>query len=180
KFPADPAPGLLMLGSIIDHGGSLSVQFPYVLLGSLAKIDLSGKFIPNSNFGYAAGASQSGTLVGGGTVSFDTSSADTAGNNLFGAVIAESGALIDVSGAAAEITGRVGPKNQPNAGVFSHVASWSDGGTVGFNTRTLLWDGTFKADAGAPQGNRGTLIVGGNGIALGQRPEDQNGYLSGG
>ena len=59
--------GLMMLGSIVDHGGALTVQAPYVWLGSQADIDLSGTFIANSTFGQTSGVSQSGTLLAGGT-----------------------------------------------------------------------------------------------------------------
>jgi filamentous hemagglutinin family protein len=161
---------MLMLGSITDHGGSLNVQMPYVWLGSQAHLDFSGTFVPNAVFGFAGGATQNGRLLPGGTVTFNTSMADNSNPNINtqGFVIAENGSSIDVSGAAATIVGRNGPANEPQAGVLTSVPSWSDGGTVSVNTGTFLFDGTFKADAGAPQGNRGTLWLGGSTVALQQ------------
>lgn len=170
KLVADDASGSVrILGSIVDHGGAVTVQAASVRLGAGATIDLSGQLISNSTFGQVSGASQSGTLLQGGSVAFDTSIAGPDSNGVLGSVIAEQGASIDVSGATADITGRVGVKYAPSGRtVTSLVPSWSDAGTVSINTGTFLWDGTFKAEAGAPQGNRGTLILGGNAVVLQQ------------
>jgi filamentous hemagglutinin family protein len=157
--------GLLMRGAIVDHGGSLVVQAPYVWLGSGANLNFSGTFIANSTFSQTAGASQSGYLLSGGTVVFDGAAPIGTGAPT-GFVIAETGATIDVSGASADIRVRTGPQGRPDAGVFADVPSWSDGGTIAFNTGSFLWDGSFRAEAGAPQGNRGTFLLGGGKVAI--------------
>ena len=157
--------GLLMLGAITDHGGSLSVQSPYIWLGSGADFDFSGIYIANSKFGYSAGSSESGYLLPGGSVTFDNTIVGGSGA-VSGFVVGESGANINVSGVSADIVSRIGPANAPYLGTFTDVPSWSDGGTIAFNTGSLLWAGSFEAAAGAPQGNNGTFMLGGNAVAV--------------
>lgn len=164
--------GVSIRGSIVDHGGTVAVSGPAVWLGSQASIDVSGTFVRSSTFDQYKGSLVSGKLLAGGAVSFDTTIAgidSTAG--VRGFVVAERGASIDVSGAAADISGRTYNTTLGAAG--APVASWSDAGTVSFNTGSLLYDGQFRAEAGAAQGNRGTLWLGGSNMTLIQ----QNGSL---
>ena len=160
-----------ILGSIVDHGGTLTVTAPYIQIGqpnalqSQSIIDLSGIFIANSSFGLSGGASQSGTLDPGGSASFDSSA--TAG----GYVVVGSDASINISGASADIIGRVAPKNAPASRLAANdvvVPSWSDAGTLSFNTTNFLWEGRINAEAGADQGNGGTLSLSGGNVTLQQ------------
>src|SRR6201999_1776201 len=103
---------------------------------SQAHIDLSGTFIANSSFNQTFGIAQSGTVLPGGTISFDTSIGMTGSGDLPGFVIAESGASIDVSGAGATIIGR----STGRGGLaLTPVPSWSDAGTVSVNAGDFLW-----------------------------------------
>src|SRR5262249_37603718 len=61
------AQSVLLRGSIIDHGGTVSVNAAQAWLGSQSLIDLSGVFIPSSRFGQPGGPPISGTLLQGGT-----------------------------------------------------------------------------------------------------------------
>lgn len=164
--------GVSIRGSIVDHGGTVAVSGPAVWLGPQASIDVSGTFVPSSTFDEYKGSLVSGRLWAGGSVSFDTTIAGIdSTSGVRGFVVAERGASIDVSGAAADIAGRT---YNNNAGqVDQLVSSWSDAGTVSFNTGSLLYDGQFRAEAGAAQGNRGTLWLGGSNMTLIQ----QNGSL---
>lgn len=162
----DQTSSAVLLGSITDHGGSLSVASGFIWLGSSADLDFSGTFIANSNFGQALGVAQSGTLLPGGSVSFDTSAGQAvSGSQTPGFVIGETGAVIDVSGAGGVVIGQT-----RHAGLTSDnaVSSWSDAGTVSINAGGFFWDGTFKADAGGPLGNGGTLVLGGTNLVLAQ------------
>lgn len=153
---------LQILGSIIDHGGTVVAEAPTVHFGAAALVDLSGFLISSSSFGLGQPALQSGTLLAGGTITIDTTA--TGGSSVTGAVTADAGAVIDVSGAAATIQGYTNTDTTSRQ-VIS-VASWSDAGTVNITTGSMAWNGTFRADAGAAQGNRGTLNLGGNTISL--------------
>lgn len=168
----DGTGGVSIRGSIVDHGGTVAVSARAVWLGPQASIDVSGTFVKSTTFDDYKGSLVSGKLWAGGSVSFDTTIAgiDTT-SGVRGFVVAERGASIDVSGAAADIAGRT---YNNNAGqVDQLVSSWSDAGTVSFNTGSLLYDGQFRAEAGAAQGNRGTLWLGGSNMTLIQ----QNGSL---
>jgi filamentous hemagglutinin family protein len=173
-----PAASTLILGSITDHSGQVSIDSSLIWLGSQAHIDLSGTFIANSFFGQTKGVAQNGTLLPGGTISFENASVDangTVGTSITGFVIAQNGASVDVSGVTGTLIGQngLGP-----AADSAQVPSWSDAGTISFDTGTLLWDGTFKADAGAPQGNRGTLILGGSTVVLQQSNANVSGLVA--
>ncbi|MDR3468735.1 MAG: filamentous hemagglutinin family protein [Xanthobacteraceae bacterium] len=159
------ASSLQVSGSITDHGGTVIMEAYSVQLGAGSVIDLSGTFIPSSTFGTFGTALQSGTLLAGGTLTIDTTKpgGEASGSAISGSVTAAAGAVVDVSGAAATIEGY--DTTTPVRETIS-VASWSDAGTVNINTGSLNWNGKFKAEAGGPQGNRGTLNLGGNTISL--------------
>jgi filamentous hemagglutinin family protein len=161
----NPASNLQVSGSITDHGGTVVMEAYSVQLGASSVIDLSGTFIPSSTFGTFGTALQSGTLLAGGTLTIDATKpgGEAAGSAITGSVTATSGAVVDVSGAAATIEGY--DTTTPVRETVS-VASWSDAGTVNINTGSFVWNGTFRAEAGGPQGNRGTLNLGGNTISL--------------
>jgi filamentous hemagglutinin family protein len=158
------ADNVLLLGTIVNHGGSVSVNAQKTWLGPDALIDLSGTFVANSRFGLPNGPSVSGTLLAGGTFTVEgavPNSAPTANPDVAGSyVVAEDGAVVDVSGATASIQVRT-------RRVTSSVASWSDAGTVSVNAAAFVWGGMFRADADA-RANRGTIILGGGPVALTQ------------
>ena len=176
------AENVLVRGAIINHGGTVLVHAYKVWLGAEALIDLSGTYIANSRFGLADGPLVSGTVVGGGR--FVTEGAQglaesgeptdkvnaAAGSTNY--VVAESGAVVDVSG----YSGTVAVIDPTRRG-RNHVATttedwWSDAGTVSINTATFLWAGTFKANATDPRANGGTLILGGSAVTLQQDATD--------
>ncbi|NVO13582.1 MAG: filamentous hemagglutinin family protein [Rhodoplanes sp.] len=154
----DPGVSSLLLGKIVSHGGQVSVNAKHVWLGSQALIDVSGTFVANSTFGQVGGATVNGKLLAGGNVTLasDPGNSTTSYNSY---VVGQSGANIDVSGASATLRG---------IGAAEPVDAWSDGGTLTIAAMTLLWDGRFAAKAGAPQGNDGTLIIGGGQVYLAQ------------
>jgi filamentous hemagglutinin family protein len=153
----------LLLGSIVSHGGSVNVFGQQIWLGSNASIDVSGTFVPNSTFNQKGSYPVSGTLLKGGNVTLGGNVAlvvPSTGINNSGVgidLIGQSGASINLSGAQASLQG---------AGSAAAVDSWSDGGTLTILMSTVLWDGSFVATAGAPQGNNGTLIIGGGAVYL--------------
>jgi filamentous hemagglutinin family protein len=150
----------LLLGQIGSHGGIVNVTANHIWLGPNALIDVSGTLLPSSTFEQIGGASVSGTLLAGGSVTLDASLSTQNASEFSDYLVGQSGATINVSGAGATLQG-IGSNSGP-------VESWSDGGTVSITTPVLLWDGTFLAKAGAPLGNDGTLIVGGGQVYLSQ------------
>ncbi len=163
---ANAAQDVLLLGTIIDHGGAVTINSSNTWLGPQALVDLSGTLIANSRFGDPGGPATSGTLLSGGTFTIDSaSSASTIDNpGLASSVIAQSGAVLDVSGAAATIQA-LNTNTQSSAATVA-VPSWSDAGTVRINTGAFLWGGEFRASAVDARANGGTLMLGGSTIAL--------------
>lgn len=163
-----PLPSALLLGSIVDPGGSLNVVAQNIWLGQQADIDLAGTFVPNALYAQSASYAVSGTLLAGGSVSFDTNAnAEQSGSvssDAAGFVVGLAGATIDVSGASGAIATTLDRgASQP---------AWSDGGSVTINTGTFLWNGTFKAAAGNAQGNNGTIAIGGSQVLVVQNETD--------
>ena len=151
----------LLLGSITNHGGSFTDAATQIWFGPTAKIDMSGVFTPNSTFGQAGGARQSGKLYAGGTVT------------LQGNVIGQAGASIDLSGAAATLAymGLSAARSGPATAVDTAVDSWSDAGTLNIVATRFLWDGTFTAKP-AGLGNGGTLNFVAGALSLQQKVDD--------
>ncbi|MFD2183682.1 filamentous haemagglutinin family protein [Rhodoplanes azumiensis] len=163
------AVNVLILGEIENHGGTVAINAERTWFGATAKIDLSGVFVERSDFGLPGGPTMSGTVLAGGTLAIEaarttdlqptaTSGATTETKlDLSGTyVVAEAGAVVDVSGATGTIV-VPGTVSEPNA-VFQ---AWSDAGTVRVNAGAFVWGGSFVADAD-PRANRGTLILGGS------------------
>src|SRR5262249_2983853 len=165
-----------LLGSIVDHGGTVAINAVQTLLGPQASIDLSGTFIPSSRFVERGGSLTSGTLLPGGTfavealqpldlqafqsngVSFSTDPS-LAGSS----VLAATGAIVDVSGSAGFIE-TFGGRRDPIASEWS----WSDAGTVSVDAGAFMWGGTLKAAGGDPRASNGTIILGGSNVWLTQ------------
>lgn len=186
-----PPTSVQLLGSIIDHGGSVFINATTTQLGSQALVDLSGTFVASSTFGWQQGGSlTSGTYLPGGTFTVEAGTYTTTqeGNSNTGTafsysaylqpssssyLVADRGALVDVSGAAGAIQ-VAGPH-----GTNSSMWSWSDAGTVSADVAGFAWGGGFAAAGGRytgadgktyadPRANNGTIILGGASINLSQ------------
>ncbi|TKW80392.1 MAG: filamentous hemagglutinin N-terminal domain-containing protein, partial [Bradyrhizobium icense] len=159
------AANVLLLGSILDHSGTVTVNASHIWLGSQAKIDLSGTAIANSLFGLRNATGLSATFTAGGTLVLDAAaSSSTTTPSLTGSfVVAEAGAVVDVSG----YSGTVALKNA--AGSVTTMDAWSDAGTVAINSGAFVWGGAFVGLGGRspvsgeadPRANGGTLMLGG-------------------
>jgi filamentous hemagglutinin family protein len=185
-----PATNVLLRGSIVDHGGSVSINAVKTWFDSWtaqqARIDLSGMFIANSLFGQPGGPTTSGTVISGGTLSIEAGALTSvgSGNSLAyyyapppsGHVVAESGLQVDVSGYAGVVQIAAG------RGPTSSTSVWSDAGTVSVDVVGLAWGGSFAATGGrlsdgtamlaadgrTPVANNGTIILGGGHVSLQQ------------
>lgn len=180
-----------LLGTIVDHGGSIFINSRSTHLSSDAKIDLSGTFVADPLFGAVNGPVTSGKYIAGGSFAVEggaitqvTTYIDPTDANknkshfVYGAptgtsLTADAGAVVDVSGAAGKIkvaNGRAAPSEQD---------SWSDAGTVSADVGGFDWRGSFAAAGGRtvagdggvrsdPRANGGTILLGGGNITLGQ------------
>ncbi len=163
-----------MLGSIIAPGGSISLSADdgagtvfggplnstftspnkSVWVGANAVLDVAGTTLinPFATIGTVL-VPDMGKVLPGGTISISDNS---------GYVVVQSGAVLDVSGTSAEL-------NQPQAVAATGLVRgqpyapqpvWSNAGSITLGTfGGLFFDGTFKAQAGAPQGQGGTLTI---------------------
>ncbi|HWM46427.1 MAG TPA: filamentous hemagglutinin family protein [Xanthobacteraceae bacterium] len=180
----DVAAGNVVLrGTIVDHGGRVVVNAQATRLGSQALVDLSGTVVSESRFGIPGGPVVGDHIVSGGTFIVDAAGlVNVPGTDEYVAdhapagsyVVAEDGALVDVSGAAGVVRAASGDKRGADA-----VWSWSDGGTVQVNAAGFAWGGTFAAGGGRYVGAdgrtrrdaraaNGTLILGGGNVSIGQ------------
>ncbi len=100
----------------------------------------------------------SGDLLAGGSIEIGDTEIDTASGRRFGAsayIVAEQGALFDVSGVSA------GTLRMRTAGLNAPAAEMaSAGGSIDIHTRDgLLFDGTLRGAAGGANANGGSLSV---------------------
>lgn len=177
---------VLIRGSVIDHAGTVTVNAQKTWLGSQAKVDVSGTFVANSNYGMPNGAKTSGTVLGGGAFIVEASKpvevAAQAGTYVSDVVppgsyvVAETGAVVDVSGYATTI------QAVNSTGKSASSQSWSDAGSVQIDAAGFVWGGTFKAlggrradgtqvlaaDGKTPVANGGTIVLGGGAMLLQQ------------
>ncbi len=167
----------LILGDISTPGGAINVMQAIgsntgqaqagnveVWLGSQSKLDVSGAAIVDTR----QSLFRAGQVIAGGTVTvnlYDTQSA----------LVAQPGALIDVSGASANFD-----ILQPGSGgvplATTHRAPtkvWSDAGSIALYAPTLLFDGTYRAQPGDPRGNGGSLTL----ATIGLKPDKTNSEL---
>lgn len=182
-----PAQKVELLGSIVDHGGTVFVHALKTHLGEKAVVDLSGTFVANSTFGLPNGARTSGSYVAGGTFSVEAGLASPTslggGNYAYKAptdlnyLVSDAGAKVDISGAAGfvQVAGA--------RGATSSLWSWSDAGTVNVDVSRFAWGGSFAAAGGRyvaadgttqadARANGGTLRLGGGAISLRQDTTD--------
>jgi len=171
------AQSVLLLGQIVDHGGAVSVYSQQTWLGPNALIDLSGTVIANSSFGNTGITNGvSATLLSGGTFTVEafpqtSIAADSTGTLTGTYLVAQQGAVVDVSGISATIQA----KDATGRGA-SPVSMWSDAGTVSVDVGAFVWGGTFTAVGGRspvtgqgnPSANGGTLMLGGSNVTLQQ------------
>lgn len=177
---------VLIRGSVIDHAGSVTVNAQKTWLGSQAKVDVSGTFVANSNYGTPNGAKTSGTVLGGGAFIVEASKpvevAAQAGTYVSdivpagSSVVAEAGAVVDVSGYATTT------ESLNSKGKSASSQSWSDAGSVQIDAAGFVWGGTFRAlggrladgtqvlgaDGRTPVAGGGTIILGGGAMLLQQ------------
>ncbi|MCS3931638.1 filamentous hemagglutinin family protein [Bradyrhizobium elkanii] len=186
-----------LLGTIVDHGGSIFINSLATHLSSDAKIDLSGTFVANSLFGTVNGPRTSGSYIAGGTFAVEggaiitvntyTDPTDTNKNKFYFAygapgsagtpqqsdLVADAGAVVDVSGAAGNI------QVAGARGATTSQWSWSDAGTVSADVSGFSWGGSFAAAGGRyvagdgtvhadARANGGTILLGGGNIFLQQ------------
>lgn len=201
--PLDPtreqaAQNVLLRGSIIDHGGTVVVNAQKTWLASQAKVDVSGTFVANSRFGQPKGQLVSGTVLAGGTFTIEAAAPNVQAGTLANTytpgavpsgtyVVAEQGAVVDVSGYATSI------QAQDGHGGAVTVQSWSDAGTVKVDAAAFVWGGTFEAKGGrsadgtqvmsadgkTPLANGGTLMLGGGAMLLQQDSANVTAALAG-
>jgi filamentous hemagglutinin family protein len=171
-------------GTIIDHGGSVFINSAATHLSSDAKVDLSGTFVANSLFGTANGPATSGTYIAGGTFTVEAGQLALVQNQTYYAYSAPSGYLVADAGALVDVSGAAGNIQVANArGVTSSVWSWSDAGTVSADVTGFAWGGSFAAAGGRyvagdgsvksdSRANGGTVLLGGGGMLLRQDTSD--------
>ncbi|MGJ4996983.1 filamentous hemagglutinin family protein [Bradyrhizobium sp. HKCCYLS3077] len=194
-----PAKSVELRGTIVNNGGSVFVNALKTYLSGEARIDLSGTFVANSGFGLTGGPLVGGSYTTGGTFTVEAGEYKTtsvgsaaAGNqytiNAYAApvgvnyLVADAGALVDVSGAA----GNIGVGSGRGS---TSVWSWSDAGTVNVDTSGFAWGGSFAAAGGRFVGadgqlraetraNNGTIVLGGGAIVLSQDVTESLGALA--
>lgn len=190
-----PAQSVELRGTIIDHGGSVFINSLATHLSSDAKIDLSGTFVANSLFGTVNGPRTSGSYIAGGTFAVEGGTITTvytykdptgdsskdkfyftygpAGTPQPSYLVADAGAVVDVSGAAGNI------QVAGARGATTSQWSWSDAGTVSADVSGFSWGGSFAAVGGRyvaadgslqseSRANGGTILLGGGNIFLQQ------------
>lgn len=180
-----PAASVELLGFIVDHGGTVFINALTTHLSSDAKIDLSGTFVANSQFGTVNGPRTSGSYIAGGTFAVEAGTINQNQTQTSYAyslpdaahfpnyLVADAGALVDVSGAAGNI--RVAGAR----GATTSQWSWSDAGTVSADVSGFSWGGSFAAAGGRyvagdgtvhadSRANGGTILLGGGNITLQQ------------
>ncbi|WFU84465.1 filamentous hemagglutinin family protein [Bradyrhizobium sp. CIAT3101] len=163
------AANVLLRGSIIDHSGTVSVNAALTWLDQNALIDLSGILQTNALFGSRGGPAVSGTVLAGGNLIVEAADPSVKGTNpnLSGtALVAMTGAKVDVSGAAGTL--QVANSGSTRPSTFTLMSSWSDAGSVSIDVGAFAWGGTFVARAIDPRAQGGTLMLGGGAISLRQ------------
>lgn len=199
----DPTPAreraaqtVLIRGSVIDHAGTVTVNAQKTWLGSEAKIDVSGTYVANSYYGAPKGARTSGTVLGGGAFIVEasnpvqvTAQAGTYVSDIVpsgSSVVAETGAVVDVSGYATTT------ESLNSKGKSVSAPSWSDAGSVQIDAAGFVWGGTFEAlggrladgtqvlgaDGRTPVANGGTIVLGGGAMLLQQDSTNVTAALS--
>ncbi|WP_448044311.1 filamentous haemagglutinin family protein [Bradyrhizobium liaoningense] len=161
----------IVLGSITAHGGSIDVTQGYALptgavitdglpqyvwIGERAVLDVSGTFVRDPKVSSYA----TGTAHAGGSISL--------GGSL---IIAEQGALFDISGASGTVEVPAVGTSANNPRVLTRKV-WSNGGSLTLSPGTAspstgqygttYFAGTIKAAGGAPEAAGGTLNVSSN------------------
>ncbi|HKY19223.1 MAG TPA: filamentous hemagglutinin family protein [Rhizomicrobium sp.] len=177
-----------ILGSISAPGGSIAltaVNDATLWLGASSRLDVSGIALTDSR----QTLFRSGTVLAGGSVTINATTATAA-------VIGLQGALIDVSGSTGEFD--LLADAAPTIGGQQRIATavWSDAGSITMKASSLLYDGAFQAQPGAAGANGGSLTIashvttgvgletisvrqGGDSVPVGLSPTDPLGALAG-
>ena len=148
---SDTNPGSLILGTYgFDSTGS-------IWLGAASKLDVSGTVLINPDAAPVAtnsgvGIPLNGKVLPGGSVTL-------LATNTY--LVAEAGALIDVSGASGTLEI---PQPSAGAGLSTHSVAtapvWSDAGAITLGSNFgVFFDGTFSAHGGSASAAGGTLTL---------------------
>lgn len=157
------ATNVLLLGSIVDHAGTVTVNANHIWLGPQANIDLSGTAIANSRFALRGATGLSANFYSGGTLVLDSAASSLATDLTGSFVVADVGANLDVSGYAGSVTVK------DASGGVKTMDAWTDAGTVSVNSGAFVWGGKLVglggrspvSGAADPRANGGTLMLGG-------------------
>ncbi|MGP9814536.1 filamentous hemagglutinin family protein [Rhodopseudomonas sp. NSM] len=179
------AQNVLLRGSIVDHGGTLTINAVRTWLDAWhqqqARIDLSGTFIADSRFGLPGGPMTSGTIISGGTLTIESGplTAVKDSNPVPGIATGGSSYVVAGDGLQVDVSGYAGFISVASGRTISPYWAWGDAGSVSVNSGAFLWNGSFAAlggryrDAGGvfaadPRANGGTIILGGAPLTLAQ------------
>ncbi|MBR0871346.1 filamentous hemagglutinin family protein [Bradyrhizobium tropiciagri] len=135
-----------VLGSVVAPAGAINVFGDAVSIGSSARLDVSGTFLPNPQVvGYSTG-----TVLGGGTITLG-------GIN----VVAQPGAQFDLRGAAVTADSNLIQVRQAGfTPTMIGQAAWSDGGSLQLVGTSIFFAGSVDAAGGAPLASGGSLTIG--------------------
>ncbi|WP_315833198.1 filamentous haemagglutinin family protein [Bradyrhizobium prioriisuperbiae] len=143
-----------VLGSIVAPGGTIAISGNEVHIGATAELDVGGTFVPDPRvIAYATG-----TVLDGGTI---TLAGTLTGADSDSAVVVESGARLDLQGAAVSAESNL--IQLPQGGLAPGLvgqAAWSNGGNLQLFGTNVYFAGTFDAAGGAPLAGGGSLTVG--------------------
>ncbi|PZA13629.1 hypothetical protein DNX69_04555 [Rhodopseudomonas palustris] len=180
------AQNVLLRGSIVDRGGSLTINAVRTWLDARnqqqARIDLSGTYIASSRFGLPGGPAASGTIIGGGTLTIESGALTTVtgSNNPVPAVpAAGSSYAVAGDGLQVDVSGYAGLVSYVSGRTVTPYWSWADAGSVEIDSGAFLWNGSFAALGGRyrdaagnfaaePRANGGTIVLGGGAMTLAQ------------
>lgn len=137
-----------------------SILPSYLWIGANAVIDVDGVFVPNPS----VTAYSTGTVLGGGTITLDTTSTITPAAPL----VVLAGAQFDIQGATGTIQ-VPDPASSANSAAFVRQSVWSDGGLLSIKAQgTMFFDGSIAAAAVAPGAAGGSLQVESGNLIIGQ------------
>ncbi|MEW6436274.1 MAG: filamentous hemagglutinin family protein [Pseudomonadota bacterium] len=147
-----------VLGDLTAHGGTITLAGGQdTWIGSDSTIDVSGTFVPNP----LIATYQIGTELAGGSITFGLNPFQITaqlGYGSNGAVIVQSGALLDLAGGQAAVQL---PKGLMRSSNNALLPVWSDGGALVFKGGSNLYlGGTINASGGAPAAAGGTIKIG--------------------
>ncbi|HWC62239.1 MAG TPA: hypothetical protein VG501_01365, partial [Rhizomicrobium sp.] len=140
-----------ILGVISAAGGTVTIGAgpqAEIFLGPQSSINVAGVSLTDSRqLQYRAGI-----VLPGGNVSISAPDASAS-------VVGLAGALIDVSGAQGTFDLLADTSTDTTVGSRAATQVWSNAGAITISAPTLLYDGGFRAQPGASEGDGGTLTI---------------------